>query len=45
MNKVSIVHTKRELNVFVRNEHGIALAQTVLRPSYIGEAKNRLGDY
>lgn len=45
MNKVSTVPQNEILNVFVRNEHGIALAQTRLRRSFLGEPKNRGESY
>jgi hypothetical protein len=35
MNKVSIVHTIRELSIFVESQHGIALAQAVLQRSFL----------
>ncbi len=43
MNKVSTVTQNEILNVFARNEHGIALAQTGLRRSFLGEPKKSRG--
>jgi antitoxin component of MazEF toxin-antitoxin module len=45
MNDVSNVAQNEILNVFVGNEHGIALAQTGLRRSFLGGLKNRGESY